>query len=439
MSGSQMSARIIAVIIGLGVLPIIAAALSPDVKNLGPVINSKGSDFAPVVSPDGNYLFFTSDRGGGQGNQDIWVSERTNGEWTEPVNLGTPINNELNQGPDCFFSDAGKEYIFITYCHVTEEGLCDIYVSEKKEDGAWSQPKNLGAPINTEYSDANASWDYINQALYFVSTRPGGIPGEGPKRRPGEASYDVWMAKLLDDGKWGQPVNLGPPVNTPGWEGVAFYHAADQSLYFSSDGHGGQGGADIFKTRQTAPGVWSEPEPVESVNTPQNDIYFSIPATGDVAYFSTSVAGGEGAEDIYMAPVDLILSPEILAARTMKMPPTRRAAAPGAGHVETIYFDFDKAEIRPSEAAKLDKIADFMNQNLGAQIEIAGHADSVGDEEYNLKLSQARAESVFNYLRRHKINPDRLTMAYFGETRPAEPNDPVKGNPLNRRADLSIK
>ncbi|HUT53207.1 MAG TPA: OmpA family protein [bacterium] len=436
-------ARKVMIICGLGlclaVLPALAGALSPEVRDLGQTVNSAASDFAPVVSPDGNSLFFASDRAGGLGGQDIWVSERKNGEWSAPRNLGAPVNDQFNQGPDCFYANNGKQYLFITYCNQASEGMCDIYIGEKGGDGLWGKPKSLGAPINTDYSEANASWDYVNKVLYFVSTRPGGMSGEGPKRLPRESSYDIWSSRLGDDGTWGQPANLGAPVNTPGWEGVAFYLAADQSLYFSSDGHGGMGGADIFRSVHNTDGTWSEPEPVNVVNTADNDMYFSIPAAGDVAYFSSIMDGGLGEEDIYMAPLDIILSPEILAQRTMMMPAARVARGPGAGHIETIYFEFDKSALRASETAKLEKVVDFLNQNLGARVEFQGHADSVGADDYNLILSKRRADAVANYLMNNKINPDRIDESFYGETKPAEPNDPAKGNPLNRRVEISVK
>jgi len=114
------------------------------------------------------------------------------------------------------------------------------------------------------------------------------------------------------------------------------------------------------------------------------------------------------------------------------------APGPGPGHVETIYFDFDSSVVLGLEAPKLDKLAEFMNQNLGVRIELAGHACSVGAEGYNLTLSKSRAEAVVKYMMKRKINPNRIVIQYYGEARPAEPNDPVGGNALNRRVEVSI-
>ncbi len=431
----------VGLIAGFLLLPLISGAWDPDVENLGTVVNSAGSDFSPVVSPDGNKLFFTSDRDGGYGGQDIWVSERVDGKWTRPVNMGRPVNNSLNQGPDSFYrnEDTGEEYLFMTYCQPTEEGLCDLYKSKRNSDGSWGQPESLGPPINTPYSEANANFDYINKVLYFTSTRPGGMEGPGPKKQKNESSYDIWMSSMKEDGSWGQPVSLGAPINTPQWEGVAFYHTADQSIYFSSNGHGGQGGADIFRSKRLGYNDWSEPEPVDEVNSAGNDIYFSIPASGDLAYFSSTTSGGSGLEDIYIVPLSLILTPEVLAMRTMEMPPGQRVHTEiSPGHMETIYFKFDKHELRSSEKEKLEKVIEFHKSHPHVRLSLAGHACSVGDLDYNLVLSAKRAEAVRGHLVENGVDPDRLYMYFYGETEPAEPNDPQTGNPLNRRVEISI-
>lgn len=424
---------------GFAFSPVLVHSYSSRVMNLGEKVNSPESDFAPIVSPDGEYLYFASDRAGGKGGQDIWVSRRQNGEWQKPENLGAPINDNRNQGPDSFVQEGNTLILYLTYCNPSGAGLCDIYISRKVGAGGWSVPEKLPEPINTKYSDANASWDYDRNVLYFVSTRPGGMPGPGPKKMAGESSYDIWMCQKKKDGSWGEPQNLGSPINTPGWEGVAFYHSADQSLYFSSDGHGGKGKADIFRSRQIAPGKWSVPEPVEAVNTPENDLYLSIPAAGNLAYFSSDTRGTYGLEDIYVIPLDDFLPPETIARRTKQIPVAeKKAVGPAAGHIETVYFDFDRSDIRPGETVKLDKVAEFMEANPTVRIEVAGHACSVGKQDYNLVLSKNRAESVKKYLVSKGISPDRIVVSYYGETRPAEPNDPSKGNPLNRRVEISI-
>jgi len=421
-------------------LALVAVGEEVEIKNMGG-LNSAGSDFAPIVSPDGKLLFFTSDRPGGLGGQDIWMSELKDGQWSEPKNLGAPVNDQYNQGVDCYISDNGKEYLYMTDCQSPDGmGMCDIFVSEKKSDGSWSKPKPLPAPINTKYSDANATFDYANNILYFVSTRPGGMVAtdDSPKKIPDESSYDIWSAVRNSDGSYQEPKNLGAPINTPGWEGVAFFHTADQTLYFSSDGHGGKGGADIFKAKRYQDGTFAEPAPVEYVNTSGNDMYLSIPAMGDVAYLSSTGGSGNGAEDIYRIPLSFLLSPEVLAMRSLKIPTAPHVAQVGAAVLDTIYFSFDHSFILDTETEKLDKVVKFLNDNPGVNLEIAGHTDSIGDSDYNMALSRRRAKEVQAYLVGKGIKSSRLSVVYYGETKPAKENDPNRGNRLNRRVEISI-
>ena len=407
-------------------------------KNMGS-LNSPQSDFAPIVSPDGQLLFFTSDRPGGFGGQDVWMSELKDGQWSAPKNLGAGINDQYNQGVDCYISDHGKEYLYLTECQSPEGmGLCDIFVSEKQADGSWGKAKDLPAPINTKYSDANATFDYANNILYFVSTRPGGMVGEGPKKIADEASYDIWMAVRNSDGSYGEPKNLGAPINTSGWEGVAFFHTADQTLYFSSNGHGGKGGSDIFKSKRNADGTFAEPVPVEYVNTEANDMYLSIPAMGDVAYLSSTTGGGSGQEDIYRIPLSFMLSPEVLAVRSLKIPTAPPVAKVGAEVLDTVYFSFDHSFVLDTEVGKLDKVIQFLKDNPGVNLEVAGHTDSLGDADYNMVLSRHRAEAVKKYLVEKGIKADRLKIVFYGEDKPAKANDPTRGNRLNRRVEISI-
>ena len=138
--------------------------------NLGPIVNGPDSDFGPIVTADGNALYFTSDRPGGFGGQDIWMSRRANGEWTAPVNLGDQINTKYNEGPDTFSVD--ERVMFFTRCDKVEDlGACDIYTANWDEiKKQWVGVKNLGPNINSRYNDANASLSYDGGTLYARPT-----------------------------------------------------------------------------------------------------------------------------------------------------------------------------------------------------------------------------------------------------------------------------
>ncbi|MFO8058654.1 MAG: hypothetical protein R6V10_15315 [bacterium] len=281
-------------------------SLASKATNLGEKVNSESSDIGPIISPDGNSLFFTSDREGGVGGQDVWVSQRKDGEWQAARNIGPPINTPGNEGPDCF--SPSEQALYFTACDREEdtEGECDIYVSFRF-DGQWSKPANLGPPVNTEHNEMNASVSPDGDFIIFASDRPGGQGGT-----------DLWMAErgkklsrlhpgFETEGRWKNPRNLGPEINTPEWEGIGFLMPNKETLYFSSQGHGGFGGADIFRAEFTD-GDWKNVENVgEIINTSHDDIYFTLPASGDLAYFSSDMSGGFGQEDIYSIPVPCLI------------------------------------------------------------------------------------------------------------------------------------
>ena len=281
------------------------AAAERQSANLGPKVNSKAADFGPIIAPDGNALFFTSDRPGGLGGQDVWVVSRVNGVWQKAQNLGAPINTPGDEGPDCF--SLSENALYFTACdREFGQGKCDIYASFKIKD-KWSTPENLGPPINTKDNASNASISSNGDFIIFTSDRPGGLGGA-----------DLWIShrgemihKLLPGfstaGRWEEPVNLGPHINTPDWDGVGFLMPDNQTLYFSSRGRGGAGGADIFRS-VLKNGAWSPAENMgDIINTPGDDVYFTLPGSGDLAYFSSDMSGSLGQQDIYSIPIPLLI------------------------------------------------------------------------------------------------------------------------------------
>jgi len=269
--------------------------------NLGGRVNSPDSDFGPIVTADGDALYFTSDREGGFGGQDIWVSYRKDGEWTEPENLGPAINTKYNEGPDSFTVD--EKTMYFTRCdRLEQEGICDIFTATRKDkDGEWKDAKRLPPEINSEYNDANASISYEGKTLYFISDRP--LKGDE------ERDWNIFVAEKDKKGNWKKASPLGAPVNTEGNEIHVLIHPDGQRLYFSSDGHGGHGGTDIFYST-IEDGEFGLPRNMgKPVNTPHDDMYFSLSASGDQAYLASSRAGTLGREDIYVLPLMIEIGP----------------------------------------------------------------------------------------------------------------------------------
>ncbi len=341
--------------------------------NLGGAVNSAASDFGPIISPDGNALYFTSDRPGGLGGQDVWVSYREGGEWGEAKNLGAPINTEDDEGPDSF--SLSENALYFTACNRPGGlGKCDLYVSFNL-GGRWTRPENLGAPVNTEHNESNASISSNGETLVFASDRPGGLGGT-----------DLWYAKrgemmkklipgFSTQGRWEGPANLGPGVNTSDWDGVGFLMPDNETLYFSSRGRGGSGLADIFRSSYLD-GAWTEAENVgDIINTTRDDIYFTLPGSGELAYFSSDRSGGLGMEDVYSIPIPLLVpkcrmviirgsvsdeeSGSPLAARvSVKDPATSRVVAevesnPDSGAFQVIV-ELERLEIQVSEKGHSD-------------------------------------------------------------------------------------
>jgi hypothetical protein len=273
--------------------------------NLGPNVNSEASDFGPVISADGNFLYFTSDRPGGQGGQDFWVSERKNGVWQPAANLGPPVNTPGDEGPDAF--SISENALYFTACNRPDSlGGCDLYSTRKTKTG-WSKPENLGRPINSEANEVNATLDATGTVLVFASDRKGGM-GDYDLYLAHRAKNPLGFVPLLPSRlPWGLPKNLGPAVNTPAWEGVGFLAPDGKTLYFSSTGRGGLGKADIFKSSFDGQS-WSEAANMgDVINTPRDDIYFTLPGSGELAYFSSDMRGGFGREDIYSISLPFLM------------------------------------------------------------------------------------------------------------------------------------
>ena len=265
-------------------------AIKGDLMNISE-INSSKSDFAPFIMPDGKTLYFSSTRDGGLGGEDIYVSHWTGTKWTIPENLGKPINSPKNEGAMCFSPD-GME-MFITICGRKDSyGGCDIYVSYKVGD-SWTEPENLGSNVNSSWWDGHPSLSAGGDTLFFASDRFGGYGG-----------LDIYYCVKTEKG-WSKAKNLGYPINNARDQTSPFLHLDGITFYFSSSGHGGLGGLDVFFSRlDTTTGEWGKPLNLgPPINTEGNDYFFSVPASGEYIYFASDRPGGYGGFDIYSYPL----------------------------------------------------------------------------------------------------------------------------------------
>jgi len=267
--------------------------------NLGDSINSLFDEYINAISSDGEWLYFTRKNPKNAQTvdqsrafeEDFYHSHKADSGWRLARNLGPPINSHGNEGALSISPD-GK-YLFFAACNRDDGyGSCDIYWS-RREGTRWSSPVNLGGTVNSNQWDSQPSFSSDGKTLYFASKRGGG-----------KGSSDIWKTTLGADGSWSTPVNLGDSINTKAEEMAPFIHPDDQTLYFSSKGHQGMGGLDLFFARKGAGGNWSSPVNLGfPINTHADEITLVVDARGDLAFISSDVFGGKGRQDVYMFPL----------------------------------------------------------------------------------------------------------------------------------------
>ena len=255
--------------------------------NLGRQINSEGYEYINSVSVDEQELLFTRKGINPGDNERFFRAKKRDGQWNQAIEMAPPVNSPGNQGALCLSPDGMK--LFITCCSRRDSyGSCDLYVSFRRGEN-WSEPENLGPDVNSTSWDSQPCLSADGRTLYFVSSRRGGFGGS-----------DIWKSKLMADGSWSPPVNLGGTINTSANEMAPFIHEDGHTLYFSSAGHPGMGGADLFVSRLNEDGSWSKPRNLGyPVNTRNDEINLVINAGGDAAYISSAKEGGSGNTDIY--------------------------------------------------------------------------------------------------------------------------------------------
>ncbi len=486
-------------------------------KNLGPNINTAEAEYLPTITADGETLIYTAVRGG---QEDFYRSRKVDGEWQpgEPIEA---LNTPNNEGAQSISAD-GK-FIVFTACHRRDGlGSCDLYFSELKNN-LWTPVRNIGPPINSAGWESQPSISADGKTLFFVSDRRGGVGGK-----------DLWVSYRQPEGHWSEPQNLGTPVNTPNDEQAPFIHPDGQTLYFMSNGHPGMGGFDLYLSRRQPSGKWAEVQNLGyPINTEGNEGALSISLDGKTAYFATDILKvkegassfdnpqGKGTTDIYSfvlpakirpqpvtyvkARVSDALSGKRIAAKVefvelqsgqlfasakteddgeflVTLPAGKDYAlnvskekylfysdnfalaeneapgepflldialvplAAGAGEVadakpvvlKNVFFESGSAELKKESLLELNRLRKLLEDNPGLKIQINGHTDDVGTEEDNLQLSNNRAKAVYDFLVQNGVDPERLKYKGFGEARPVVSNESPESRQQNRRTEFVI-
>lgn len=507
-----------------------------EIKNLGTRINSPYSDHSPVLSADESVLIFTSRRKrfenekpnlDGQFNEDIYLSETNGKQWTKPVGISKNINTEAHEASIGISAD-GQELL------IYNEMDGGTIMSSKLTGTEWSTPKILGDNINTRWRETHASISADGKFLYFTSDRPGGYGG-----------LDVYVSEKNAAGSWGKATNLGPAINTAKDEEGPFIHHDGITLYFSSKGHKGMGGLDIFSSKKNQFNTWTLAENMGyPVNTTEDDVFFVMTADGKRAFFASFREGGEGSNDIFMMslpeaeekpltvvkgivsackndiddvritvydadnqeikgvykpnsasgkylfilsrgsnydaiyeingmqilkenfhiaasadfqvvykPIDLkSASPcdeyiGLIAQNDSSVNATNKQTTDNE-HPETIIAENIMFKINNSEVTyfkdNLSKIANYLKENPETKLEIIGYADTQGSDAYNLILSEKRANAVSRYLIKLGVKKEQLNYHGEGEKNQLTINSYLDGSlvwqslPYNRRVEFAV-
>jgi len=484
-------------------------------ENLGDKVNSPFPEYYPTITADDQNLIFTrlvNDPEAFRGkNENFFTTVRDRGEWS-PASPMDDINTVLNEGAPSISGD-GRTLVF-TACELMGDygarrkgyGSCDLFISEKVGN-SWSTPVNLGPEVNTSAWESQPSVSADGQTLYFVR----GYPSPS-----GTREQDIYVARRNDVGKWAGTEKLSDVINSREKEESVCIHPDGKTLYFSSNGHLGMGGLDIFVSKQNDKGEWSEPVNLGyPINTHKDENSLLVSPNGRLAYFASDRSGGFGGLDLYQfeLPEEARPTPvtfargKVIDAETRKpvganlrlsnvstqklesnsksdpvsgefliaLPAGRTYAlsVSAEGYVfhseqftlgaasdnkpydlvvelnrisegsaivlRNIFFDLDKDQLKVESIPELEELAGFLKANPEVKIEITGHTDDQGTEDYNVDLSQRRADAVKTYLvDRSEIDPSRLQTKGFGASKPIASNDSEEGRAKNRRTEFEI-
>ena len=485
------------------------------------LFNSRRADYSPVLTGDDfDQLYFTSTRNQAQGDElsgitgmkpgDIFfVQKDEKGKWGKPQTIDTELNSPFDEGA-CTFSPDGRT-MYLTQCRTDPQypRFATICTSQRS-DASWGKSTELTVARDTLSCYAHPAVSPDGLWLYFVSDMPGG-----------EGGLDIWRAPI-NGSSLGPVENIGPPVNTPGNEMFPTFRP-NGDLYFSSDGHPGLGGLDIFiavpiandqTSSSTVPGGFAAgigiastvpggfaagmhdtiahystvayriEHPGYPLNPQADDFGMTFEGLHNRGFFATNRGDARGWDHIYSFEKSEVLVTvkgwvyelegyELPAAQVYMVGndgTNRKLSVKGDGSftetietgvsyvllgtckgflnhkeelrvdtatvsqqyvlqfplanisapvlIDNIFYDFDKATLRPESATALDKLVDLLNENPNVTIELSAHTDYKGSADYNERLSQRRAESVVNYLIAHGIAADRLTPKGYGKGKP---------------------
>jgi outer membrane protein OmpA-like peptidoglycan-associated protein/tetratricopeptide (TPR) repeat protein len=362
-------------------------------KSLGAAVNSSGWEAQPSLSADGNELYFVSDRKGGLGGYDIWYSRKdSTGAWTRAANVGKPVNTKFDEMAP--YIHVNNKNLYFASNGMPGFGGFDIYSSERIS-GQWQSPENLGAPLN-DYEDQYSFVVTSDGSRAFYSREEGGNRSK---------IYQTNIPKNLQVRSRGnvvQGVVINSQTKNPIQAQVELFDlkTSQRISVFTSDSINGQ-------YLVVVPG--------------KSEYAFHVSEPGYLFY--TQHFNYEEKDLDQPLRIDIALQPI-----------TKNAVAV----LNNIFFEFNKSEINARSYPELDEVVKFLKENPKIRVEISGHTDNVGVENYNQQLSLKRAQSVVNYFLSKGIVAAQLTQVGYGSKKPIKPNDTEDNRQVNRRIEFKI-
>lgn len=458
-------------------------------KRMPDVLNRDQYNTILSISPDGQTILLKGAYVQGvYETRGFSMSKKTLNSWSIPEKLDIPDYEKLSRGKNeyAYLTMDGKA-LLLAFSEKKNSDRDDLYVSFLN-DGKWTEPKNLGRSINTDFSETTPFLAADGKTLYFSSDRPGG-----------QGSQDIYMSKRLDNSwtNWRTPINLGGPINTQEYDAYYSLSAKGDFAYFLSS-KSSLGKKDIFRIAiEAAPDVPVPAKPVEpkaeekpvlaqqdvkgsprSVSSEQSEAVVLVsgrvldPQTGkvpdetNISYEdlktgkTIGIAKPDPKTGLYklvlpygvnygitakakgFLPSSINIDLSKLRGRYLELDERDLVMAPIAKGssmtINNLFFETGKATLTVESDPELKRIVQVMQENATLQIEISGHTDNTGSDELNNKLSKDRADAVKNYLINQGVKSDRIRTKGYGKTKPKADNSTEEGRQMNRRVEFAI-
>ncbi len=430
-------------------------------KNMGPKFNNESPNFVNTiqsVTPDGKSAIMVLGNkylDNGKMLAGVSVSSNVGGQWSKPVALNIKNDYNFNEKANYFLTN-NRQTLILSVEREDSNGDRDLYVSFMGPDSIWSEPLNLNNVVNSANEESAPFLASDDKTLYYSSK---GFSGYG--------GNDIYVSRRLDDTwtSWSEPENLGPEINSP-LEDLFFNIPASSDYAYYSRGVS-ETNTDIFRVklpivRNPDPWVTVRGKIIDGTTGKPMDakiIYERLPDGKEMGIAQTNPQTGEyeirlpgghlygvraEAKDKISESQNLdlrnITADQVIEHKDFDLDPIQLTSVRENATIvlNNVFFDFDKAVLRSESFPELDRVVTLLKEKSGMQIEIAGHTDAVGPEQYNLSLSERRAKAVIQYFINKGIQSNRLTVLFFGEGKPVDSNATKDGRKRNRRVEFKI-